>query len=87
MSITKLCDYCGKPAVYTDSSLVYGKSYGMIYYCPPSQRPSRKRGHPMLTATDVLIILGCLLLYDTIKWYWREWNREKNKNRKDRNHD
>lgn len=41
----------------------------------------------MLTATDVLTILGCLLLYDTIKWYWREWNREKNKNRKDRNHD
>lgn len=34
MSITKLCDYCGKPAIYTDSSLVYGKSYGMIYYCP-----------------------------------------------------
>lgn len=28
------CDYCGKPARYTDSSIVYqGRSYGMIYYC------------------------------------------------------
>ncbi|MPN54908.1 hypothetical protein SDC9_202586 [bioreactor metagenome] len=34
MSMDKLCDYCGKPAIYTDSSRVYGKSYGMIYYCP-----------------------------------------------------
>ena len=35
MSITKLCDYCGQPALYTDSAVVYGRSYGMIYYCPP----------------------------------------------------
>jgi hypothetical protein len=35
MSITKLCDYCGQPALYTDSAVVYGRIYGMIYYCPP----------------------------------------------------
>jgi len=29
------CDYCGRPAKLVDSSLVYGKSYGMIYYCAP----------------------------------------------------
>lgn len=28
------CDYCGQPALYTDSAAVYGRSYGMIYYCP-----------------------------------------------------
>lgn len=32
---TVLCDYCGKPARFVDSALVYhGHSYGMIYYCP-----------------------------------------------------
>lgn len=29
-----ICDYCGKPAQYVDSAVVYGKSYGMIYHCP-----------------------------------------------------
>lgn len=30
-----LCDYCGKPARYVDSAIVYhGVSYGMIWYCP-----------------------------------------------------
>ena len=29
-----ICDYCGKPAQFVDSSVVYGKSYGMIYHCP-----------------------------------------------------
>lgn len=28
------CDYCGRLARYVDSSIVYGRSYGMIYYCP-----------------------------------------------------
>ena len=29
------CDYCNKQPKYVDSSVVYGKSYGMIYYCKP----------------------------------------------------
>lgn len=29
-----MCDYCGKQAHFVDSSVVYGRSYGMIYYCP-----------------------------------------------------
>lgn len=28
-----ICQYCNKPARYTDSKAVYGKSYGMIYLC------------------------------------------------------
>lgn len=28
-----ICDYCGKPAPLVDSTIVYGKSYGKIYYC------------------------------------------------------
>ena len=32
------CDYCGKPARFVDSAIVYhGHSYGMIYYCPDCQ--------------------------------------------------
>lgn len=27
------CDYCGRPARFCDSKIVYGRSYGMIYYC------------------------------------------------------
>ncbi|MDO4549515.1 MAG: zinc-finger-containing protein [Clostridia bacterium] len=27
------CDYCGKRAEFVDSSIVYGRSYGMIYCC------------------------------------------------------
>lgn len=30
-----ICNYCGKPAEYVDSTIVYGISYGMIYYCKP----------------------------------------------------
>lgn len=30
-----ICNYCGKPAEYVDSTIVYGSSYGMIYYCKP----------------------------------------------------
>lgn len=30
-----LCPYCGKESEYVDSIVVYGKSYGMIYYCKP----------------------------------------------------
>lgn len=33
-----ICDYCGKPAHFVDSAIVYhGTSYGMIYYCPDCQ--------------------------------------------------
>ncbi len=28
-----LCDYCGKPTRFVDDSIVYGRSFGMIYYC------------------------------------------------------
>ena len=28
------CDYCGTPADFVDSAMVYGRSYGMIYLCP-----------------------------------------------------
>lgn len=27
------CDYCGRRAEFVDSSVIYGKSYGMIYLC------------------------------------------------------
>lgn len=33
--MTVFCNYCGKPAEYVDSAVVYGSSYGMIYYCKP----------------------------------------------------
>lgn len=29
----KICPYCGSNAEFTNSSVVYGKSYGMIYLC------------------------------------------------------
>lgn len=29
----KLCPYCGKETEYVDSSIVYRKSFGKIYYC------------------------------------------------------
>lgn len=29
-----ICDYCRTPAEFIDSAIIYGKSYGMIYYCP-----------------------------------------------------
>ena len=35
-----------------------------------------------LTSIDVLTILGILLLYDVLKWHWREWEKEKDKKRK-----
>ncbi len=35
MSTVKFCDYCGQLAHLVDSSLVYGRSYGLIYYCAP----------------------------------------------------
>ena len=31
--MTVICNYCGKPTEFVDSSVVYGRSYGMIYYC------------------------------------------------------
>ena len=31
----KECPYCGSIPELTDSSIVYGKSYGMIYLCDP----------------------------------------------------
>ena len=29
----KECPYCGKKPEYVDDSIIYGKSYGMMYYC------------------------------------------------------
>ena len=29
----KICPYCLKQSQYGDSSIFYGKSYGMMYYC------------------------------------------------------
>lgn len=29
----KVCPYCGKQTNYVDSSVIYGRSYGMIYLC------------------------------------------------------
>ncbi len=29
------CDYCGKPAKLVDSKIIYGRSYGMVWYCKP----------------------------------------------------
>lgn len=29
-----ICDYCGKQVRFVDSSIVYGRHYGKIYYCP-----------------------------------------------------
>jgi hypothetical protein len=31
----KICPYCGNASVYTDSAVIYGKSYGMVYWCKP----------------------------------------------------
>lgn len=28
-----VCPYCNKPSVLTDSVVIYGRSYGMIYLC------------------------------------------------------
>jgi len=30
-----VCPYCGNNTEYIDSSVIYGKSYGMIYLCSP----------------------------------------------------
>lgn len=27
------CDYCGSPAEFVDSSVIYGRSYGYVYLC------------------------------------------------------
>lgn len=31
----KICPYCEGPTRFIDSSIIYGKSYGMIYLCKP----------------------------------------------------
>ena len=31
--MTVFCNYCGKPAEFVDSIIVYGSSYGMIWFC------------------------------------------------------
>lgn len=33
----KQCPYCGGSTEYVDSSVVYGRSYGMIYRCSPCE--------------------------------------------------
>ena len=30
-----VCPYCGQVAVLVDSSIVYGRSFGLIYLCAP----------------------------------------------------
>lgn len=29
----KICPYCNKPTILTDSKIIYGTSYGLIYLC------------------------------------------------------
>lgn len=31
----RICPYCKRETEYVDSSVIYGKSYGMIYLCKP----------------------------------------------------
>lgn len=31
------CQYCNKQAQFVDSRIIFGKSYGMIYYCADCQ--------------------------------------------------
>ncbi len=31
----KVCPYCGRKSEYVDSAIIYGKSYGMVYFCKP----------------------------------------------------
>lgn len=31
----KLCPYCLRKTVFTNSSVIYGRSYGMVYFCSP----------------------------------------------------
>lgn len=31
----KICPYCKRSSEYVDSSVVFGKSFGMIYFCGP----------------------------------------------------
>lgn len=33
MKIPEICEYCGGKVIFTDSAVLYGKSYGMIYLC------------------------------------------------------
>lgn len=30
-----ICPYCKQPSKYVDSEVIYGKSYGMVYFCKP----------------------------------------------------
>lgn len=31
----KICPYCGKEPRLVNSTIIYGKDYGLIYHCPP----------------------------------------------------
>jgi DNA-directed RNA polymerase subunit RPC12/RpoP len=33
MKIPTVCEYCGGKVIFTDSAVIYGKSYGDIYLC------------------------------------------------------
>jgi len=33
MKIPEICHYCGGKVIFTDSAVIYGTSYGMIYLC------------------------------------------------------
>jgi hypothetical protein len=33
----KVCPYCNRDSDFVDSAVVYGRSFGMVYYCQPCQ--------------------------------------------------
>ncbi len=36
MKITdKKCEYCGRTTALVDSEIIYGRSYGLVYFCKP----------------------------------------------------
>lgn len=50
-----LCPYCGNPAQFVDSSVIFGTSYGMIWHCQPCDaRVGTRRGTtvPLGTLAD-----------------------------------
>ena len=43
-----LCDYCGKPTKLVNSKKIYGKDFGMIYFCPECRAYCRADKHTNL---------------------------------------
>ena len=42
----KICPYCGKPTEFVDSSVIYGRSYGMIYLQDQSYKQDLEEAYP-----------------------------------------